>query len=96
VRKIVDIYEILDRVLGDITEILSRCDSAGFTIIVDMASKRKTRRATDETSESAPVVPDWQHERPRSKRKKASGPRFNPVNAAEGDSVAPSSPENYI
>ena len=69
---------------------------AGCSIIFDVASKRKTRRVTDEISETAPVVPDSQHERPRSKRKKAIGPRFNPVNAAEGDSVAPSSPENYI
>jgi hypothetical protein len=61
-----------------------------------VGSKKRPKRSTDETSESAPLVPDWQRPRPKIKSKKASGPRFSPMNAAEGDSVAPNFPENNI
>jgi len=63
---------------------------------VIVGSKKKANRPTDETSESAPVVSEAQRRPPRQKSKKARGPRFSSTNAAEGDSAAPSFPENYI
>jgi hypothetical protein len=61
-----------------------------------VGSKKKAKRQIDETSESAPIVPEWQRRRPKAASSKATGPRFSPMNAAEGDSAAPSFPENYL
>ncbi len=63
---------------------------------VVVGSKKKAKRPVDETSESAPIVPEWQRRKPKSPSRKATGPRFSPTNAAEGDSVAPNFPENYL
>jgi len=61
-----------------------------------VSSKKKVKLPTDETSETPPVVPEWQRRRPVPKNTKANGARFSPINAAEGDSAAPNFPENNI
>jgi len=61
-----------------------------------VSSKKKAKAPMDETSETAPSVPEWQRRRPMRKSKNAGGARFSPTNAAEGDSVAPNFPENNI
>jgi hypothetical protein len=61
-----------------------------------MGSKKRGKRPIDDTSESEPIVPEWARRRLTPKKTKASGPRFSPTNAAEGDSVAPNFPENNI
>jgi len=61
-----------------------------------VGSKKKAKRRAAETSESAPVVPEWARRPAKRASSKATGPRFSPTNAAEGDSVAPNFPENYI
>ena len=61
-----------------------------------VSSKKKAKAPTDETSETPPVVAEWQRRRPVPKSKKTNGARFSPINAAEGDSAAPNFPENNI
>jgi hypothetical protein len=61
-----------------------------------VGSKKKAKRRPDQTSENAPVVPDWVRRPVKRASSKATGPRFSPTNAAEGDSVAPNFPENYL
>jgi hypothetical protein len=45
----------------------------------------------EETSETAPEVPELP--KPRRKANKRLGPRWNPMNAAYGDSTAPDFPK---
>jgi len=61
-----------------------------------VGSKKKAKGRHDQTSESAPVVPEWVRRPAKRASSKATGPRFSPTNAAEGDSVAPNFPENNI
>jgi len=60
------------------------------------SKKKKAKRRPAETSESAPVVPEWVRRPAKRASSKATGPRFSPMNAAEGDSAAPNFPENNI
>jgi len=61
-----------------------------------MRSKKKVKRRADETSESAPIAPEWVRRPAKRPSSKGTGPRFSPMNAAEGDSAAPNFPENNI